>query len=276
MEDLSPIAIHPHLMQKFMKQDKNFANLLALYSFYLYHAQRQKTNQPLATDEFTKNGLNWALERVKKTKKLLKELGVIKVIQHKKYFYVHILYIYTKNKLSKFFNEVKEKLSTKEENKKPKPKKQMSSFEKNLIDNKIKSKDIKSIVKVVSSLQENSSYKVNAQIFAKWLGYCYKNSIFYTKNHIKNWLDILNGRTTIEAKEAINLSISNNWKNFFLKSISKSKYHHLLTQSLSIDGRYCDTLLDIDFKDNKFIYQFTNTKMTTPQEPIKLFSCNGC
>ena len=274
MEDLSPIAIHPHLMQKFMKQDKNFANLLALYSFYLYHAQRQKTNQPLATDEFTKNGLNWALERVKKTKKLLKELGVIKVIQHKRYYYVHILYIYTQSRLSQFFDEVKEKLPIKKIE--PKPKKEKSLFEKSLIDNKIRSKDIKSIIQAVSSLQKNSTYIVDALVFSRWLGYCHKNSIFYTKNHIKNWLDILNGRTTIEAKEAINLSISNNWKNFFLKSISKSKYHHLLTQSLSIDGRYCDTLLDIDFKDNKFIYQFTNTKMTTPQEPIKLFSCNGC
>jgi len=35
-----------------MKQGKSFSNLLALYTFYIYHAQLQETNQPLATDEF--------------------------------------------------------------------------------------------------------------------------------------------------------------------------------------------------------------------------------
>jgi hypothetical protein len=68
----NPIVIHPHLLQKFLKHGKDYANLLALYSFYLYHAQRQKTNQPLAPDEFTRKGMNWAMERVKKTKKILK------------------------------------------------------------------------------------------------------------------------------------------------------------------------------------------------------------
>ena len=77
-----------------MKQGKHFSNLLALYSFYIYHAQLQKTNQPLATDEFVKKGLNWALDRVKKTKKILKELKVIEVVQHKQYYYIHLfLYI---------------------------------------------------------------------------------------------------------------------------------------------------------------------------------------
>jgi len=33
------IVIHPHLIQKFMKYQKDYANLLALYTFYLYNAQ---------------------------------------------------------------------------------------------------------------------------------------------------------------------------------------------------------------------------------------------
>ena len=56
----NPIVLHPHLLQKFLKHGKDYANLLALYSFYLYHAQLQKTNKPLATDEFTRKGMNWA------------------------------------------------------------------------------------------------------------------------------------------------------------------------------------------------------------------------
>ena len=70
----NPIVIHPHLLQKFLKHGKNYANLLALYSFYIYHAQLQKTNKPLATDEFTRKGMNWAIDRVKKTKRILKEM----------------------------------------------------------------------------------------------------------------------------------------------------------------------------------------------------------
>ena len=64
LEDL--IIIHPHLLQKFMRQGKDFANLLALYAFYTYQAKLQKTNQPLCTDEFTRRGMNWAIDRVKK------------------------------------------------------------------------------------------------------------------------------------------------------------------------------------------------------------------
>jgi len=119
----NPIVIHPHLLQKFMKQGKHFSNLLALYSFYLYHAQLQKTNQPLATDEFVKKGLNWALDRVKKTKKILKELKVIEVVQHKQYYYIHLFFIYTKKKI--------DKLSQKKEQKSIK--KEKSPFEKELI-----------------------------------------------------------------------------------------------------------------------------------------------
>jgi hypothetical protein len=87
------IVIHPHLIQKFMKYQKDYANLLALYTFYLYNAQLQKTNNILATDNFTKNGLNWAIDRVKRIKKILKEIGVISVNQKGYYSYIHLAYI---------------------------------------------------------------------------------------------------------------------------------------------------------------------------------------
>jgi hypothetical protein len=93
LEDL--IVIHPHLLQKFMRQGKDFANLLALYTFYTYQAKLQKTNQPLATDEFTRKGMNWAMDRVKKTKKLLKKMNLIAVIQKGFYSYIHLPFIYT-------------------------------------------------------------------------------------------------------------------------------------------------------------------------------------
>jgi len=53
------IVIHENLIRRFMRYEKDFANLLALYTFYLYHAKNQKTNRPLATDQFTADGMNW-------------------------------------------------------------------------------------------------------------------------------------------------------------------------------------------------------------------------
>jgi hypothetical protein len=77
------IIIHHHVLQKFLKYGKDYANLLALYSFYTYHAQLQKTNQPLVTDEFTRKGMNWASDRVKRIKKILKEMKLIEVEFHR-------------------------------------------------------------------------------------------------------------------------------------------------------------------------------------------------
>ena len=43
--------------------------------------------------------MNWASERVKKTKKILKEMNLIEVVQHRQYDYVHLFFIYTKKKV---------------------------------------------------------------------------------------------------------------------------------------------------------------------------------
>jgi len=123
------IVIHPHLLQKFMRYKKDYANLLALYTFYLYHAKQQKTNSILATDGFTKQGMNWALERVKKTKRILKDIGLITVNQKGYYSYIHLLYIYTQKKIANILSTVKdvieEKIIKKEE-----PKKEIKPIEK--------------------------------------------------------------------------------------------------------------------------------------------------
>ena len=78
MEDREPIlgamVINPHLYQKFINEGKEFQNLLALYMFYTYHAQYQKTNQPYATNKFVQEGLGWGLEKVKRIKALLKKI----------------------------------------------------------------------------------------------------------------------------------------------------------------------------------------------------------
>lgn len=156
-EIVNPIVIHTHLLQKFMRHGKDYANLLALYSFYLYEAKKQETNQPLVTDEFTKKGMNWALDRVKKTKRILKEMKVIGMVQKQKYSYVCLFFIYTKKKICEILGlnikENSKEKATKAEEKSPK-KQEKSLFEKTLIAKKIEQKRIDGIRKMILSIKE--------------------------------------------------------------------------------------------------------------------------
>jgi len=263
----NPIVIHTHLIQKFMKEGKSFSNLLALYTFYIYHAQLQKTNQPLATDEFVRKGLNWALDRVKKTKRLLKKLGVIEVVQHKKYYYVHLFFIYTKKKIEKLLGK-----EIKDEPKVEKPKVEKSLFEKELIANNIDSKKIDMIKNSFLAIKGHKKYNFNGVIFAKWIIYCEKNNIGYNKNNIKHWIDKLNNRTSIEQREAVRKAIYKGWRDIYLQDKKSSAYNHLLGKSIFKDDRLCSDLIDIDKVDDKFIYQFGNMKVTTKENPIDLFN----
>jgi len=245
----NPIVIHPHLLQKFLKQGKNYANLLALYSFYLYHAQLQKTNKPLATDEFTRKGMNWASDRVKKTKRILKKMKLIEVVQHRKYYYVHLFFIYTKNKVDEILGNCQQSQEVKEVLVPKKP-------------------EIKAKPKVEPSVQSVPP------VLKLWLDYCDKNGVKYAQNNIKYWTKKLEKRVTIEQKDAVYKAINSGWKDFYVTPIKESKYHKFLGKSLMMD-RDCDTLIDISMKDNQFVYQFKNVRVRSLVPPFKLFNRYG-
>ena len=280
----NPIIIHTHLLQKFMRQGKDYANLLALYSFYIYHAQQQKTNQPLATDEFTRKGMNWALDRVKKTKKILKEMKVIEVVQKQKYSYIRLFFIYTQKKIddilgrndenSKDIPTPKEKPIEVKAEIKPKEERVKSLFEETLINSQIQPKKVDAIRASILKIKGVEKYIFNHTAFARWVIYCERNAIGYNKNNLKHWLNKLNGRTTIEQIDSVHQAIGKKWKDFYLVPIKESKYHKFLGKSLMTD-RDCDTLLDISFKDGKFIYQFKNLKLTTAESPSAIFKRCG-
>ncbi len=73
--------------------------------FYNFHARRQGTNSPLATNNFVKRGLNWSLEKVKRIKRILKELKLIEVKRKGKFYYVVVPYIYTKQKIKEVLDK---------------------------------------------------------------------------------------------------------------------------------------------------------------------------
>ena len=282
----TPIVIHQHLMQKFMRLEKDFSNALALYSFYIYHAQKQKTNQPLATDSFTSNGLHWGIEKVKRIKKILKELKVIEVVQKKKYSYIHLFFIYTQKKIDEVLGKestpkTKEKLDENikstpivepEMVKKPVPK---TAFQIELEKNYIAKDKIEIIRETILSIKDIRTYRFDAVVFAKWIVYCENNNISYNTTHIKNWLKKLNKRTTIEQKKAIHNAINKKWRDFYLPEIKNSKYHHLLGKNLFLEEKNYEELLGIDMKKEVYFYTFKNKTLKTKERPTKLFNRYG-
>ena len=283
------IVIHPHLIERFMRYGKDFANLLALYTFYLRHAQLQGTNQPLATDNFTHKGLNWALDRVKRIKKILKEMKVIEMVQKQKYTYVRLIYVYTKKKIEQILGKEESKETPKREATnqitkpveaqiapkdiadEPTPHRVKSVFEETLIKNKLDTKKVETILKKARAIPDAHIYSFNHVALAKWVIYCEKNSIGYNTNHIKGWLEKLDKRVSIEQFEAIDNAINKKWKNFYIAPIEESKYQDLLGKSIINDGTKSDSLIDIQFRENKFICYFKNMTIKTTEEPSKLF-----
>jgi len=248
------IIIHHHVLQKFLKHGKDYANLLALYSFYIYHAQLQKTNQPLVTDEFTRRGMNWASDRVKRIKKILKEMKLIEVVQKRKYYYVHLFFIYTKKKIDEILGNCNENEKSQEtEDLAP----QKPKVEKN-----VETTKLKPLVPSVPTILD------------KWTEYCDKNSINYGKNNVKYWEKKLKNRLSIEQQEAIYKAINREWKDFYIVPLKESKYHKFLGKSLMME-RDCDTLLDIGYVDKQYIYQFKNIKISTTAPPLELFKKYG-
>ena len=234
-----------------MKYEKDYANLLALYAFYIYHAQLQKTNQPLVTDDFTRKGMNWAIDRVKRIKRILKDMKLIEVVQKQKYYYVHLFFIYTKKKIGEILGqstrsqevEKKEDLAPKKTEKKVEPK-------------------------------PTSSVPSVPPVLVKWIEYCDRNGIRYGKNNLTYWEKQLKNRLTIEQEEAVFTAMNNKWKKFYIRPIKESKYHKLLGKCAMME-RDCDTLLNITYRDKKYIYQFKNLKVTTAEPPLELFNRCG-
>ena len=78
--DDEPMVIPQALITKILKLDRA-SDCIALLMFYYYTAKWQKNNQPKATNQYARQGLNWGMERVKKTKKILMDNKIIDVGQ---------------------------------------------------------------------------------------------------------------------------------------------------------------------------------------------------
>jgi hypothetical protein len=171
---------------------------------------------------------------------------IIEVVQKRKYFYVHLFFIYTKKKIGEILgNATESHKSSKTEDLSPKSKPKTPKTE-----------------------------TKPSTLLTQWLLYCDKKSIKYAKNNIKYWEEKLEKRLNIEQQEAIYNAIKKGWKDFYLIPIKESKYHKFLGKSLMME-KDCDTLIDIGFKEKRFIYRFKNITISSTEAPLKLFTRHG-
>lgn len=96
-----------------LMQLDNCADCIALYVFYYKTAKWQKTNQIKANDEYVKKCLKWGREKIVRTKAILKEHGLIEIVQSRKDgkiagWYIKVGYIVQKKKLEDCKVTVKE------------------------------------------------------------------------------------------------------------------------------------------------------------------------
>jgi len=68
--------------------------------------------------------------------------------------------------------------------------------------------------------------------------------------------------------------MNHDWNDFYEVDIKKSKYHQFLGKSLMME-KDCDTLVDIGFKEGRFIYRFQNITIASVEPPPKLFKQYG-
>lgn len=97
------LILNKHTVDTLMGLE-NCADCIALYVFYYKTAKWQKTNQIKANDEYVKKCLKWGRDKIVKTKAILKEHGLIDIIQERKDgkisgWYIKVSYLVKKKSL---------------------------------------------------------------------------------------------------------------------------------------------------------------------------------
>ena len=98
----------------------NCADCIALYVFYYKTAKWQKTNTIKANDVYVKKSLKWGIDKIKRTKNILKEHGLINIVQRRKDgkiegWYVEVAYLVTQRNLEDVRIKVEEYKENSEE-----------------------------------------------------------------------------------------------------------------------------------------------------------------
>lgn len=97
------VIIPKETIDKLFKLE-NPSDCIALYMLYYKTAKWQKTNQPKATDSYVAKCLCWGTSKIRNTKQILKECGLIDVVQNRvngkiQGWYVRVSYLVSEKKI---------------------------------------------------------------------------------------------------------------------------------------------------------------------------------
>lgn len=97
------LILNKYTIDTLFKLD-NCSNCIALYVFYYKTAKWQKTNTIKANDTYVKKSLKWGEDKVRRTKKILKENGLIDIVQSRKDgkisgWYIQVSYLVQQRKI---------------------------------------------------------------------------------------------------------------------------------------------------------------------------------
>lgn len=96
---------------------ENCSDCIALYVFYYKTAKWQKTNTIKANDTYIRKSLNWGADKIRRTKQLLKENGLIDIVQNRENgkiqgWYIKISYLVTQKRTEDIKIKVEESNNT--------------------------------------------------------------------------------------------------------------------------------------------------------------------
>jgi len=126
-----------------------------------------------------------------------------------------------------------------------------------------RAENIKDVIYDILTADYNKVYRIDNSALVKWIVYCEKSNIKYTKNSLKQWIEKLDRELTIEQFQAIDRAIFKKWKNFYSVSKLESKYQQFVGRTLKYNDTIYENLEDIVIQDRKISYIFRDGKSLT-------------
>lgn len=147
----------------------NCADCIALYVFYYKTAKWQKTNTIKANDLYVKKSLKWGIDKIKRTKAILKEHGLINIVQRRKDgkiegWYIEVAYLVTQKKIDDIKIKVEDANNTEKQQVEEPTIPKSNNTQKQQVENSISGEEeintlkevIKSLKKEIKILKENN------------------------------------------------------------------------------------------------------------------------
>lgn len=234
------LILNKYTIDTLFKLD-NCSDCIALYVFYYKTAKWQKTNTIKANDTYVKKSLKWGGDKVRRTKKILKENGLIDIVQSRKDgkisgWYIQVSYLVQQRKIddvkikvqesnntcsnNTYFQKLAESRSRNEETNALKEYIKYLEKELEMLKNKNKTKE--TYVSILNDYTQNEELKQALNDFVEMR----KKTKGFTLRALKLNLNTLDKLAVDDytKTQIVNTTVMNGWKSFYpLKENTKQK-----------------------------------------------------